>query len=383
MAGLGTRMLPATKVLPKEMLPVVDKPIIQYALEEAAAAGAEEFIFVTGRGKTIMEDHFDRAFELFDTLASKAKTKELAALERAVPKAGEVVYTRQQEPKGLGHAVWCARHVVGDEPFAVMLVDDLIDAESPAWRRWSTRSADRGNLLAVMEVPQEHTSRYGVIDPGEIEGRLTEVKGMVEKPQPEVAPSRLAVIGRYVLLPEVFAVLDAQKPGPAARSSSPTRWQADRPAALPWLPLRGPAVRLRRQAGLSRGDRGDGEQARGPAARLRRDARPLPLTRSRDERTCGMKIAMIGTGYVGLVSGACFAEFGLEVVCVDKDARKIAMLEEGGSRSTSRASTCWSSATARPAGCPSPPTSPLRSMGPRPCSSASARPRAAATAMPT
>ena len=213
-AGLGTRMLPATKVLPKEMLPVVDRPIIQYALEEAAAAGAEEFIFVTGRGKTIMEDHFDRAFELFDTLQRKAKTNELAALERAVPKAGEVVYTRQQEPKGLGHAVWCARHLVGDEPFAVMLVDDLIDAETPCLAQMvEAQRATEGNLLAVMEVPQEHTARYGVIDPGTSDGRLTEVRGMVEKPKPEVAPSRLAVIGRYVLLPEIFAVLDAQTPG--------------------------------------------------------------------------------------------------------------------------------------------------------------------------
>ena len=213
-AGLGTRMLPATKVLPKEMLPVVDKPIIQYALEEAAAAGAEEFIFVTGRGKTILEDHFDRAFELFETLARKSKTKELAAVERAVPKAGEVVYTRQQEPKGLGHAVWCARHLVGDEPFAVMLVDDLIDAETPCLAQMvEAQRATEGNLLAVMEVPREQTSRYGVIDPGRTDGRLTEVKGMIEKPQPEVAPSRLAVIGRYVLMPEVFAILDQQKPG--------------------------------------------------------------------------------------------------------------------------------------------------------------------------
>ena len=213
-AGLGTRMLPATKVLPKEMLPVVDRPIIQYALEEAAAAGAEQFIFVTGRGKAMMEDHFDRAFELFETLERKAKAKELEALERAVPRAGEVVYTRQQEPKGLGHAVWCARHIVGHEPFAVMLVDDLIDAETPCLAKMvDAQARTEGNLLAVMEVPQEHTARYGVIDPGAVDGRLTEVKGMVEKPKPEVAPSRLAVIGRYVLLPEIFAVLDAQKPG--------------------------------------------------------------------------------------------------------------------------------------------------------------------------
>jgi UTP--glucose-1-phosphate uridylyltransferase len=213
-AGLGTRMLPATKVLPKEMLPVVDRPIIQYALEEAAAAGAEQFIFVTGRGKTIIEDHFDRAFELFETLAKKSKTTELEMLERAVPAAGSVVYTRQQEAKGLGHAVWCARHVVGDEPFAVVLVDDLIHAETPCLAQMvAAQEETRGNLLAVMEVPQEHTSRYGVIDPGATVGQLTEVRGMVEKPQPDVAPSRLAVIGRYVLMPEVFAILDAQKPG--------------------------------------------------------------------------------------------------------------------------------------------------------------------------
>jgi UTP--glucose-1-phosphate uridylyltransferase len=213
-AGLGTRMLPATKVLPKEMLPVVDRPIIQYALEEAAAAGAQEFIFVTGRGKTIMEDHFDRAFELFDTLERKSKTQELETLERAVPKAGEVVYTRQQEAKGLGHAVWCARHLVGDEPFAVMLVDDLIHGEVPCLAQMvEAQERTGGNLLAVMEVPHEHTQRYGVIDPGETKGRLTEVKGMVEKPKPEVAPSRLAVIGRYILQPEVFKALDAQKPG--------------------------------------------------------------------------------------------------------------------------------------------------------------------------
>ncbi|MFL5334087.1 MAG: UTP--glucose-1-phosphate uridylyltransferase GalU [Geminicoccaceae bacterium] len=213
-AGLGTRMLPATKVLPKEMLPVVDRPIIQYALEEAAAAGAEQFVFVTGRGKTIMEDHFDRAFELFETLAKKSKTTELETLERAVPAAGSVVYTRQQEAKGLGHAVWCARLIVGDEPFAVVLVDDLIHAESPCLAQMvAAQQETRGNLVAVMEVPQAHTSRYGVIDPGATVGRLTEVRGMVEKPQPDVAPSRLAVIGRYVLMPEVFAILDAQKPG--------------------------------------------------------------------------------------------------------------------------------------------------------------------------
>lgn len=213
-AGLGTRMLPATKVLPKEMLPVVDRPIIQYALEEAAAAGAQQFIFVTGRGKTIMEDHFDRAYELFDTLQKKAKTKELETLERAIPTAGEVVYTRQQEPRGLGHAVWCARHLVGDEPFAVVLVDDLIHGQQPCLAQMvEAQRQTGGNLLAVMEVPAEHTARYGVIDPGATDGRLTEVRGMVEKPKPEAAPSRLAVIGRYILMPEIFAILDQQEPG--------------------------------------------------------------------------------------------------------------------------------------------------------------------------
>lgn len=214
-AGLGTRMLPATKVLPKEMLPVIDRPIIQYALEEAAAAGVEQFVLVTGRGKTLIEDHFDRAYELFDTLAKKRKEAELEALERAVPTAGEVVYTRQQEPKGLGHAVWCARHVVGDEPFAVMLPDDLIHApDKPCLQQMVEAQAETGgNLIAVMEVPAEHTARYGVIDPGKAEGRLVEVRGLVEKPKPEAAPSRLAVIGRYVLTPEVFRRLEEQKPG--------------------------------------------------------------------------------------------------------------------------------------------------------------------------
>jgi UTP--glucose-1-phosphate uridylyltransferase len=213
-AGLGTRMLPATKVLPKEMLPVVDRPVIQYALEEAAASGIEQFVLVTGRGKTIIEDHFDRAFELFDTLQRKAKTAELETLERDVPTAGEVVYTRQQEPKGLGHAVWCARHVVGDEPFAVCLVDDLIRGDVPCLRQMVEAHAETGgNVVAVMEVPREQTSRYGVITPGEVQGRRVEVRGLVEKPRPAEAPSRLAVIGRYILLPEVFRHLSEQRAG--------------------------------------------------------------------------------------------------------------------------------------------------------------------------
>jgi UTP--glucose-1-phosphate uridylyltransferase len=213
-AGLGTRMLPATKVLPKEMLPVVDKPVIQYAFEEAAAAGIERFVFVTGRGKTLIEDHFDRAYELFDTLQRKNKTAVLQDLQASVPTAGEVIYTRQQEPLGLGHAVWCARHVVGDEPFAVLLVDELLLSDPPPLVDLC-RLHDRtgGNVISVVEVPAEHTSRYGIIATGKVEDELIEVTGMVEKPKPEDAPSRLSIIGRYVLVPEVFAHLEKGERG--------------------------------------------------------------------------------------------------------------------------------------------------------------------------
>lgn len=213
-AGLGTRMLPATKVLPKEMLPVVDKPVVQYAVEEAAAAGCEQFIFVTGRGKTLIEDHFDRAFELFETLRRKGREEELGALERAVPAAGSVVWTRQQAPLGLGHAVWCARHLVGDEPFAVVLVDDLIHARIPCLKQLAEAHAETGaNIVAVMEVPQEQTSRYGVITPGRERGALVAIEGFVEKPRPEEAPSRLAVIGRYILSGRIFELLERVRPG--------------------------------------------------------------------------------------------------------------------------------------------------------------------------
>jgi UTP--glucose-1-phosphate uridylyltransferase len=204
-AGQGTRMLPATKVLPKEMLPVVDKPVIQYAFEEAAAAGVERFVFVTGRGKVLIEDHFDRAYELFDTLQRKEKTAQLEELEAAVPAAGEVIYTRQQQPLGLGHAVWCARHVVGDEAFAVLLVDELLlNDPPPLVDLCRLFEQTQGNLISVVEVPAEQTSRYGIIATGKEDGELIEVTGMVEKPKPEDAPSRLSIIGRYVLLPQVF-----------------------------------------------------------------------------------------------------------------------------------------------------------------------------------
>jgi UTP--glucose-1-phosphate uridylyltransferase len=213
-AGLGTRFLPATKAIPKEMLPVVDKPLIQYAVEEAKAAGIEQFIFVTGRGKGAMEDHFDRAIELNDALRRRSKQAELEAANAMIPPPGDIIFVRQQEAKGLGHAVWCARHLIGDEPVAVLLPDDLILAEPPCLRQMmEAHQRVGGNVIAVMEVAQEHTSRYGVLSPGREEGRLVEVKGVVEKPKPADAPSRLAVIGRYILEPRVFEMLDRQDVG--------------------------------------------------------------------------------------------------------------------------------------------------------------------------
>ncbi len=212
--GLGTRFLPATKSLPKEMLPIVDKPLIQYAVEEAHAAGIEEFIFVTGRGKAAIEDHFDHSYELEDLLSSRNKLEALEALRAVVPGAGQVAYTRQQEPLGLGHAVWCARNLVGDEPFAVLLADDLILSDKPCLSQMvEAVSETGGNMVAVMDVPREHTSRYGILDVGSDDGRLVEVRGLVEKPEPVAAPSTLSVIGRYILMPEVFDHLGQKKPG--------------------------------------------------------------------------------------------------------------------------------------------------------------------------
>lgn len=212
--GMGTRFLPATKAMPKEMLPVVDKPLIQYAVEEAAEAGIEEFIFVTGRGKSAIEDHFDRAFELESLLEGRDKEKVLALIKDATPPAGQVSYTRQQSPFGLGHAVWCARHLVGDEPFAVLLADDLIQAQTGCLAQMVAAHEEvGGNLIAVMDVPHEHTSRYGVVDPGVQQGNLVEVKGLVEKPDPDLAPSNHAVIGRYILEPDVFEHLSSHETG--------------------------------------------------------------------------------------------------------------------------------------------------------------------------
>jgi UTP--glucose-1-phosphate uridylyltransferase len=213
--GLGTRFLPATKAMPKEMLPVVDKPLIQYAVEEAKDAGIEEFIFVTGRGKTIIEDHFDRSYELEAVLSERSKNELLEELLDSVPVAGTVAYVRQQEPLGLGHAVWCAKRLVGDEPFAVILADDLIlsDISCLAQMTKAREEAGGGNMLAVMHVPHEHTSRYGIVSPGELNGSLVDVLGLVEKPDPKDAPSDLAVIGRYILEPNIFELLENQARG--------------------------------------------------------------------------------------------------------------------------------------------------------------------------
>ncbi len=214
-AGMGTRFLPATKAVPKEMLPVVDKPVVQYAVEEAKEAGIEQFIFVTGRGKYIIEDHFDHAYELESLLSAREKTIELNSLIESLPPTGSVSFTRQQRPLGLGHAVWSARHFVGNEPFAVLLPDDLLVGKPGGMARMidAYRTVGGGMIVAAEEKPLEETKRYGVIAPGVINGDIVEVKAVVEKPIPAEAPSRLCVIGRYILPPEIFTELDRQERG--------------------------------------------------------------------------------------------------------------------------------------------------------------------------
>jgi len=212
--GLGVRFLPATKAMPKEMLPVVDKPLIQYAVEEAKAAGIEEFIFVTGRGKAAIEDHFDRSYELQDSLAKRGKQRELDSIADLLPEPGQVAYLRQGEPLGLGHAVWCARHLVGNEPVAVLLADDLVQANVPCLRQMTEIHREvGGSIVAVMDVPKSETDKYGVLKPGAAKGRLVAVDGLVEKPAPAAAPSTLAVIGRYILQPSVFEHLGRHERG--------------------------------------------------------------------------------------------------------------------------------------------------------------------------
>jgi UTP--glucose-1-phosphate uridylyltransferase len=213
-AGQGTRFLPATKAMPKEMLPIVDRPLIQYAVDEAREAGIEEFIFVTGRAKSAIEDHFDHSAELERSLEESGKLEALAAISKWVPEPGQISYTRQQMPLGLGHAVWCARYHIHDEPFAVLLADDLILAKPGCLKQMLEIYADvGGNVVAVEDVPKEHTDRYGILDVVEDDGRLARAKGLVEKPDPDAAPSTLSIIGRYILQPEVFVELDRQEKG--------------------------------------------------------------------------------------------------------------------------------------------------------------------------
>ncbi len=215
-AGLGTRFLPATKVVPKEMLPIVDRPLIQYAVDEAREAGIEQMIFVTGRGKTAIVDHFDIAFELEATLREREKALAILEPTHAVP--GHIIAVRQQVPLGLGHAIWCARAIVGDEPFAIFLPDELMIG-SPGCMKQMVEAYDDvgGNLISVLEVPREEVSSYGVIDPGAalpgFDRRLTEVNGLVEKPPVEQAPSNKIISGRYILQPEVMRTLENQEKG--------------------------------------------------------------------------------------------------------------------------------------------------------------------------
>ncbi|MFZ4111045.1 MAG: UTP--glucose-1-phosphate uridylyltransferase [Polymorphobacter sp.] len=213
--GQGTRFLPATKAVPKELLPVVDRPLLQYAVDEALAAGIERMVFITARGKNALEDYFDVAGELVASLKAKGKTTELAVLDETQLSPGQIAYVRQQEPAGLGHAVWCARHITGNDAFAVLLPDELLwNPAAPALAEMhSAYKRLGGNIISVLEVPEAHTSRYGIVTPGAVDGRITEVRALVEKPAPGTAPSRLAAIGRYILQPEVMGVLARGKRG--------------------------------------------------------------------------------------------------------------------------------------------------------------------------
>ena len=213
-AGFGTRFLPATKVVPKEMLTIVEKPVIQYAVEEARAAGIEKFIFVTSRGKSALEDYFDQHFELYETLRRRSKEAELALVRNAELPPGSFSFVRQAEPLGLGHAIWCARYVIDDEPFAVLLPDEVFLCQTPLLKQMMDVYDDvGGNILATREVASEMASRYGILDVERDDGRLAKVRGLVEKPKPGTAPSNLSIVGRYILQPEVFGYLDRHNVG--------------------------------------------------------------------------------------------------------------------------------------------------------------------------
>ena len=213
-AGLGTRFLPATKAMPKEMLPVVDKPVLQYAVEEAREAGITDFIFITSHDKGMLEDHFDINPELNSMLEKRGRKAELAILEATIIPSGHLIATRQYEPLGLGHAVWCARQIVGNEPFAVLLPDDLILSQKPCLAQMMDVYAQHGgNVLATIDVPREKSSQYGMIDADSDDGAIIRMKGIVEKPSPEKSPSTHAVVGRYILQPDVFRLLEGQRSG--------------------------------------------------------------------------------------------------------------------------------------------------------------------------
>jgi UTP--glucose-1-phosphate uridylyltransferase len=210
--GLGTRFLPATKSMPKEMLPIVDKPLIQYAVEEAANAGIEQFIFVTSRGKSSIENHFDHSFELENNLISKGKKETLKTAQEMLKIPGSFAYVRQQKPAGLGHAVWCARHLIGDEPVAVILADDLIKGSKTIGEM--IQNYENGNMLAIMEVEKNKVSSYGIITPGKtLSNNNIDIIDLIEKPSVENAPSNLAVVGRYIIEPTIFDVLENQHKG--------------------------------------------------------------------------------------------------------------------------------------------------------------------------
>lgn len=212
-AGMGTRFLPATKAMPKEMLPIVDKPTIQYIVEEAVASGIEDIIIVTGKGKRAIEDHFDYAPELEQNLLEKGKVELLNKVQYS-SKLANIHYIRQKEPKGLGHAVWCARKFIGDEPFAVLLGDDIVQSETPCLKQLIKQFEETNNsIIGVQTVPKEETNRYGIIDPAVQDGRLYQVENFVEKPALGTAPSNLAIMGRYILTPEIFSMLDQQEAG--------------------------------------------------------------------------------------------------------------------------------------------------------------------------
>ncbi|PZX05935.1 UDP-glucose pyrophosphorylase [Psychrobacillus insolitus] len=211
-AGLGTRFLPATKAMPKEMLPIVDRPTIEYIVEEAIASGIEDIIIVTGKGKRAIEDHFDQNFELEEHLRAKGKFELLDKINQSAKV--EIHYIRQKEPKGLGHAVWCARNFIGDEPFAVLLGDDIVQSEKPCLQQLMEQFDETGSsVIGVQQVADEVTHRYGIIDPSSAEGRRYQVNNFVEKPAQGTAPSNLAIMGRYILTPEIFEFLETQETG--------------------------------------------------------------------------------------------------------------------------------------------------------------------------